>query len=138
MRGLNQVQLWGNLTRDPELRYVGANNTAVCDVGLAVTEGVKKGTQWEDQTQFFDVVVWGKTAEMVGERCRKGSRVHINGRLKVESWQDKQTNGTRTKVKIEAINVDFESDRQGGPPAAVNGYQANGGRPEFRGEEIPF
>ena len=98
MASFNNVTLVGNLTRDVELRHVGANNTAVADVSIAVNERVKRGDSYEDVTSFFDCTLWGRTAEIANEYLGKGSSILVNGRLKQETWV---TDGQkRSKVKI--------------------------------------
>ncbi|WP_442482075.1 single-stranded DNA-binding protein [Aeoliella sp. SH292] len=97
MASFNRVILIGNLTRDPELRYI-PSGTAVSELGLAVNERVKKGDQWVDEANFFDVTLWGRTAEIANEYLSKGSSVLIEGRLKYETWE--KDGQKRNKVKI--------------------------------------
>src|SRR5690606_41838919 len=84
MASFNRVILVGNLTRDPELRYI-PSGTAVATVGLAVNDRVKRGEQWVDETTFVDVTLWSRTAEIANEYLSKGSSVLIEGRLKLDS-----------------------------------------------------
>ena len=98
MASFNNVTLVGNITRDIELRHVGANNTAVTDIGLAVNERVKRGDSYEDETSFFDCTLWGRTAEIANEYLGKGSSILVNGRLKQETWE--KDGQKRSKVKI--------------------------------------
>lgn len=93
----NSVVLVGNVTRDIELRYI-PSGTAVCDIGLAVNEKVKRGDQWEDEVSFFDCTLWGKTAEVASQYLGKGSPVLIAGRLKQETWE--KDGEKRYKVKV--------------------------------------
>ena len=91
MASFNRVVLLGNLTRDPELRYIGSG-MAVSDIGLAVNDRVKRNDQWVEETTFVDVTLWGRTAEVANEYLNKGSSVLIEGRLKMDSWEkDGQT-----------------------------------------------
>ena len=93
----NRVTLLGNLTRDTEVKYL-QSGTAVCEIGLAINQRVKKGGEWVEEPVFVDVTLWGKTAEVAGEYLRKGSSVLIEGRLKLETWE---TEGQkRSKLKV--------------------------------------
>jgi single-strand DNA-binding protein len=103
---LNKVMLLGNLTRDPEIRYT-PKGTAVGDLGLALNRRVKNGDQWEDQTTFVDVTVWGRTAENCDEYLTKGRPVLIEGRLQVDTWEDKETGQKRSRLKVVAEQVQF-------------------------------
>ena len=98
MASFNNVTLVGNLTRDVELRHVGANNTAVADVSIAVNERVKKGDDWLDEVNFFDCVLWSRKAEVAAEYLGKGSPILVSGRLKQETWE--KDGQKRSKVKI--------------------------------------
>ncbi|MEE2827164.1 MAG: single-stranded DNA-binding protein [Planctomycetota bacterium] len=97
MASFNRVILVGNITRDIELRYT-PQGTAVTDIGLAVNDRVKKQGEWVDETTFVDITLWGRTAEVAGEYLSKGSPVLIEGRLKLDSWE--QDGQKRSKLKI--------------------------------------
>lgn len=99
MASLNQVTLIGNLTRDVEIRQIG-NGTSVAEIGLAVNHRVKKGDEWVDEPCFVDVTIWGKTAEYASEHLSKGSSVCVEGRLKLDSWE--QDGQKRSKLKVVA------------------------------------
>lgn len=113
MANLNKVFLIGRLTRDPELRYT-ANGTAVTDLGIAVNRfyQTKDGDRREEVT-FLDVTVWNRQAENCCQYLKKGRPVHIEGYLKLDSWEDKTSGEKRSKVKIEAENVQFLDSRGG-------------------------
>jgi len=114
MASFNRVILLGNLTRDPELRYL-ANGTAVTDIGLAVNERRKNANgEWVEETTFIDVTLWGRTAEIAGEYLTKGSPTLIEGRLKLDSWDDKQTGQKRSKLKVVCDRLQLLGSRQGG------------------------
>jgi single-strand DNA-binding protein len=100
MANLNRVLLIGNLTRDPEVKYT-PNGTAVADFGIAVNRTWKndRGEKQEEVT-FVDVQCWAKLAEVVGEYLRKGAPVFIEGRLKLDTWDDKQTGQKRSKLRV--------------------------------------
>jgi single-strand DNA-binding protein len=119
MASFNKVILMGNLTRDPELRYT-PKGMAVAKIGLAVnrTWRSEAGEQKEEVT-FIDVDVWGRTAENVGQYMRKGSPILIEGRLKLDQWDDKQTGQKRSRLGVTAETVQFLSS--GNRPAAEGG-----------------
>jgi single-strand DNA-binding protein len=97
MSSFNRVILMGNLTREVELRKT-ASNTAVCDIGIAVNDRVKRGNEWVDEATFVDVTLWGRTAEIAAEYLSKGSQVLIEGRLKLDQWE--QDGQKRSKLKV--------------------------------------
>jgi single-strand DNA-binding protein len=100
MANFNRVILLGRLTRDIELRYVGASNTAVTDVGLAVSDKRKNAQgEWVEETTFVDITLWGRTAEVASEYLSKGQPVLIEGRLKLDSWEG-QDGQKRSKLRV--------------------------------------
>ena len=106
MASYNKVILMGNLTRDPEVRYL-ASGMAVCDMALAVNESYKnKEGERVAQTCFVDVVVWSRQAETCGEYLRKGSPVMLDGRLQLDKWQTKEGEA-RSKLRVRADRVQF-------------------------------
>ena len=111
MASFNRVVLLGNLTRDPELRYIGSG-MAVSDIGLAVNDRVKRNDQWVEETTFVDVTLWGRTAEVANEYLNKGSSVLIEGRLKMDSWE--KDGQKRTKLKVVAERMQMVGGRGGG------------------------
>lgn len=100
-KSINQVILMGRLTRDPETRTTTTGKT-VTTFSLAVD----RQTQ-DDQTDFFDVTAWEKTGELVAQYLSKGRRVLVQGRLRQDSWDDKDTGKKRTKVEVVANDVTF-------------------------------
>jgi len=114
MANLNKVLLMGNLTRDPEVRYT-PKGTAVTELGIAVNR-IYTGENGEkrEEVTFVDVTVWGRTAENVGEYLKKGRPVFIEGRLQLDSWEDKQSGQKRNKLKVVADNVQFLGSRGSG------------------------
>ena len=121
MAYLNKVFLIGNLTRDPELR-VTPKGTAICQFGLAVNRQFKdESGQTRDETTFVDIEAWGKQGELVAKYLTKGSPAMVEGRLKLDQWEDKTTQQKRSKLKVVLDNVQFLSSRgtaAGGGPAA--------------------
>lgn len=106
---LNKVMLAGNLTRDPQVRFF-ANERAVADFGLAINRRFKTNDgQQKDETTFVDVECWGRTAELVGQYLTKGRPAYIEGRLKLDQWDDKESGQKRSKLKVVADTVQFLS-----------------------------
>ncbi|WP_171189950.1 single-stranded DNA-binding protein, partial [Alienimonas chondri] len=111
MASFNKVILMGNLTRDPEVRYI-PSGSAVCDIGLAVNRVWydKGSSQKKEEVTFVDVTLWGRTAEIAGEYLSKGRPVLIEGYLKMDTWQDKQSGANRSKLKVVADTMTLLSD----------------------------
>src|SRR4030088_1493884 len=125
MANLNRVLLIGNLTRDPEIRYT-PKGTAVADIGLAVNR-VFTGEDGEkrEEVTFVDVVLWSRLAEIAEQYLKKGRPVFIEGRLQLDSWDDKQTGQKRSKLRVIGENMQMLGSRQGG----------GGGAPAEAGDE---
>lgn len=104
---LNKVMLLGNVTRNPEVRYVPGKELPVAKFGLAVTKKMKD----KDETCFIDIVAFGKTAEMCGEYITKGMPLLIEGRLQYSTWEDKESGQKRSKHEVRAENIQFVSRR---------------------------
>ena len=99
MASFNRVILLGNVTRDPELRYI-ASGSAVTDLGLAVNDRRKNANgEWVEETTFVDVTLWARTAEVACEYLTKGSPVLIEGRLKLDSWEGNDGQ-KRSKLRV--------------------------------------
>lgn len=124
----NRVTLAGNLTRDPQVRFF-ANERAVADFGLAINRRFKgPDGQQKEETTFVDVEAWGRTAELVGQYLTKGSPCFIEGRLRLDQWDDKATGEKRSKLKVVAESVQFlgskkEHDRHGAEAAPAQAPQ---------------
>ena len=134
MANLNKVMLMGNLTRDPEVRYT-PKGTAVAELGLAINRvySAENGEKREETT-FVDVTFWGRTAEIAGEYLKKGRPVFIEGRLQLDSWEDKQTGQKRNKLKVVGENMQFLGSRGGGgEEGGGGGGGAGGGEGESSG-----
>ena len=99
MPSFNRVIVVGNLTRDPELKYI-PSGTAVAEIGLAVNDRVKKGNEWVDEATFVDVTLWARTAEVAAQYLGKGSSVLIEGRLKLDTWE--KDGQKRSKLRVVA------------------------------------
>jgi single-strand DNA-binding protein len=124
MASFNRVILVGNLTRDPELRYL-ASGTAVTDIGLAVSEKHKNASgEWVEETVFVDVTLWARTAEVASEYLTKGSPILIEGRLKLDSWE--KDGQKRSKLKVVCDRMQMLGGRGQG------GGEGGGPRPAAR------
>ncbi len=107
---LNKVFLMGNLTRDPDVKQTPSGET-VADLGLAVSEQFRSRTTNETRevVTFVDVTVWGKTAENCGQYLTKGRPIFVEGRLVMDTWEDKATGQKRTRLRVRADRVQFLS-----------------------------
>lgn len=120
---LNRVMLAGNLTRDPQVRFL-ANEKAVAEFGLAINRRFKDANgQQKEETTFVDVETWGRTAELVGQYLTKGRGCFIEGRLKLDSWDDKETGQKRSKLRVVADNVQFTDAKGDGAPRRAGGEE---------------
>src|SRR6476619_1572827 len=114
MASYNKVLLLGNLTRDPEVRYT-PKGTAVTDLGIAVTRQYTLDTgEKREEVTFVDVTFWGRTAEVAAEYLRKGRSVFIEGRLQLDTWDDKQSGQKRSKLKVIGEMMQMLGSRPGG------------------------
>ena len=111
-RSFNQVTLMGNLTRDPELRTT-PNGQSVCSFSLALNRSYKGSDgNWQEATDYVDVVAWGPLGERVNQYVAKGRPVLVSGRLQSRSWE--QDGQKRSKVEVVASDVTFLGGREGG------------------------
>jgi len=119
MASFNKVILLGNLTRDPEVRYT-PKGSAVCDLGIAVNRvyTTDSGEKREEVT-YVDVVLWARLAEIAGEYLKKGRPVFIEGRLQMDTWDDKQSGQKRTKLRVVGESMQLLGSRPAGGGAAA-------------------
>lgn len=153
---LNKVLLGGNLTRDPELTFT-PKGTAICKCGLAVNRRWRgEDGQDKEEVTFIDVTFWGKTAETVAEHMAKGRPIFIEGRLKLDTWDDKETGQKRYKLHVVAESFQFvgskpkdepegrsqrggtESRRKPTPQAAAAHEDATGHGGSDNDDDVPF
>src|SRR5205809_3934033 len=113
MASFNKVILLGNLTRDPEVRYT-PKGSAVCDLGIAVNRQytLDNGEKREEVT-FVEVVLWARLAEIAGEYLKKGRPVFIEGRLQLDTWDDKQSGQKRSKLRVIGENMQMLGSPRG-------------------------
>ncbi len=122
MPSLNKVFLMGNLTRDPELRYIPGSNSAVCEFGIAINRRfVQAGGQEKDETCFLEIVVWGKQAETSARFLQKGASVFIEGRLVYEQWTERDSQKKRSRIRVNADRIQFLNARRDDAGMAPDG-----------------
>ena len=122
MANLNKVMLIGNLTRDPEIKYT-PKGSAVADIGLAINRTyTPEGGEKREETIFVDIVLWGNLAELAGKYLQKGRSVYIEGRLQLDTWDDKQTGQKRSKMRVVGETMQFL-----GAPRGIGGGDSEGG-----------
>jgi len=118
-KSINQVILMGRLTRDPEMRTTTTGKT-IASFSLAVDRGGQ-----DDQADFFDITAWEKLAELVNQYLSKGRRCLVQGRLRQDSWDDKETGKKRTKVEVVATDVTFLDGPSGGDSKGSSNTQSS-------------
>ena len=119
MASLNKVMLIGNVTRDPEVKYT-PKGSAVADVGLAINRSYtnQSGEKVEEVT-YVDVELWGRLAEIAGEYAKKGRPIFVEGRLRIDSWEDKQSGQKRNRLKVVGEGLQLLGSRSGGQGGAA-------------------
>lgn len=121
MASLNKVMLIGNLTRDPELR-VTPKGTAICQFGLAVNRKFKDESGGErEEVTFVDIEAWGKQGETIAKYLAKGRPLFVEGRLKLDQWEDRESGQKRSKMKIVLEQFQFLGGRDDDKPAGGEG-----------------
>jgi len=153
-KSLNRVTLIGNLGKDPEVKFT-PSGTPVAKIALATNERFKdKNGEWQDRTEWHNVVLWQRLAEIAGEYLKKGGKVYIEGRLQTRSWDDKQTNQKKYMTEVVAGTMVLLGGRgegggggeghSGGSRSAPNHFDQSAPEHEPAGaspitdEDIPF
>ena len=128
MANLNKVMLIGNLTRDPELR-VTPKGTAICTFSIAVNRKFKDDSGGErEEVTYVDIEAWGKSGENISRYCTKGRPLFVEGRLRLDQWEDKTTKEKRSRMKVVLENFQFlGSGRADGAPGGGGGEGGEGG-----------
>lgn len=140
---VNKVILIGNLGRDPEVRYIPGSNQPVASFSLATTENFtdRGGTQ-QKRTEWHNIVVFGKQAELCAQYLKKGRQAYIEGRLQYRQWEAKDGSGTKYRTEIVAQRVQFLGGRPGAggeePQAPGGGAETEPAAPAMDDEDIPF
>jgi len=148
-KSVNKVILIGNLGKDPEVK-VTPSGTPVAKFTLATNERYKdKSGQWQDRTEWHNLVAWQRTAEIIGEYVKKGSKVYIEGRLQTSSWDDKTTGEKKYRTEIivnDLVLLSGRGDGDSGPRGGGNNFDKRAPEPEpaaahsggITDEDIPF
>jgi single-strand DNA-binding protein len=152
MANLNKVMLIGNLTRDPELR-VTPKGTAICTFSIAVNRKFKDDSGGErEEVTYVDIEAWGKSGENISKYCTKGRPLFVEGRLRLDQWEDKTTKEKRSRMKVVLENFQFLGGGrseggagEGGEPrtyaprtGAAPKSAAPSAPPENLDEDVPF
>src|ERR1041385_1539533 len=114
MPALNKVLLMGNLTRDPELR-VTPKGTPICQFSLAINRQFKmESGESREEVIYVDIEAWGKQGETIAKYCTKGRPLYVEGRLRLDQWEDKNTKEKRSRMKVVLEQFQFLGDGRGG------------------------
>lgn len=135
MASFNKVLLMGNLTRDPELRFI-ASGTAVASFSIAINRKYKQGDEWKDEVCYVDITVWAKQAENCAEYLSKGSAVFVEGHLRLNSWET-ESGEKRKKLEVVANNVQFltRGTSSGGSSSGMGAPQEESSSQK---DDVPF
>jgi single-strand DNA-binding protein len=152
-KSVNKVILVGNLGKDPEIKYT-PSGTPVAKFSLATNERYKdKAGEWQDRTEWHNIVAWQRLAEIVGEYVKKGAKVYIEGRIQTSSWEDKQSGEKKYRTEIIANDLVLlggrgEGDGEGRSSRGASAAASSDQRPqhaeepahsaEITDEDIPF
>jgi len=137
MANVNKVMLIGNLTRDPEVRYT-PKGTAVTDIGMAINR-IRTGDNGEriEETTYVDVTLWGRQAELAGQYLGKGRSVYIEGRLQLDTWDDKNTGQKRSKLRVVGENMQFIGGPNQGSGGGGQGAPQSGSSAPRQQQQAP-
>lgn len=138
MPNLNKVMLMGNLTRDPELR-VTPKGTAICAFALAVNRKWKdESGQEREEVLFADCEAWGKSGEAIAKYCVKGRPLFVEGRLRLDQWEDKTTKEKKSRMKVIVDQFQFLGSKNDATPAASQRPAASTNQQENLDEDVAF
>ena len=139
--------LMGNLTRDPELKYT-PKGTAIADFGLAINRNWKTETgEKKEETTFVGCSAFGRVAEIIGQYCKKGNPIYVEGRLTQETWDDKTSGEKKSKTKVTVENIQLLGGKSGGAESGTVNLKPPKNRPPVAPkdadldpapDEIPF
>jgi len=137
MANFNKVYLIGNLTRDPELR-VTPKGTAICQFGLAVNRSFKdESGSMREETTFVDVEAWGRQGETISKYCQRGRPLFVEGRLKLDQWEDKASGQKRSRLKVVLEGFQFLGGRGDGAEGGAGGGSSYGGESGYQRSAPP-
>ena len=139
MANVNKVILIGNVTRDPEVKFT-PKGSAVADLGLAINRNYTLDNgEKREETTFVDVELWGRLAEIAGEYAKKGRPIYIEGRLRMDTWEDKASGQKRSRMKVVGENLQLLGGRPSGggtgPDEEGSGHQES--RPQRTSRPAP-
>jgi single-strand DNA-binding protein len=139
MSNFNKVYLMGNLTRDPEVRHT-TKGTCVTKIAMAVNRKFKtEAGEAREEVTFIDIEAFGKLAEVIGQHCKKGRPLFVEGRLKLDQWDDKTTGQKRSALKVVLEAFQFIGGRQEGDvPTAQRPAKATGETQPTESDDVPF
>lgn len=134
---LNKCMIIGNLGKDPEMRYTPSGN-AVTQMSVATNRNYQKDGEWESETEWFRVVVWGDQAERAAEYLRKGNKVYVEGRMQTRSWegQDGQKRYTTELIANKVTSLERREKGEGYTPEEPAGYQTTSDANDY--DDLPF
>ena len=145
-KSVNKVILVGNVGKDPEVRY-SQSGTPVANFSLATNERFKdRNDEWQERTEWHNIVAWQRLAEIVGEYVAKGSKVYVEGKLQTTSWEDRQSGERKYRTEIVARDLLLLGPRENAATATSNGptHNENQDQPSHAGsgeivdQDIPF
>ena len=141
MADINHVVLVGRLTRDAELKYT-TGGQAVCKFAIAVNRPKKVGDKWEEEANFFDIVLWGRQGEAINQYLLKGKTVGVEGELRQDRWQ--QEGQSRSRIEVIARNIQLlggnpaSTSPSGGASYSGGGDQSSASEDDGFADDIPF
>jgi single-strand DNA-binding protein len=141
MRGINKVIILGTVGKDPEIRSIANGSNTVCSFSMATSEAWKdKNTgQLTENTEWHNIKAFGKTAEIIGNYVRKGSKLYIEGKIKTEKWQDKTTGQDKYSTYILADTVQLlDSKKDGQSTGQTNQHRGNQQSHDLDDSDLPF
>ena len=141
-KSVNKVILVGNVGKDPGVKYT-PSGTALAKFSVATNERFKdKSGEWQDRTEWHNVLAWERLAEIVGEHVRKGAKIYIEGRLQTSSWEDRQSGEKKYRTEIVARDLVLLGSRDGAEPETEDPNRerekVHAGSGEITDEDIPF
>lgn len=137
MASLNKVMIIGNAGKDAELRYM-ASGTPQCQFSVAVNNRTKKDGEWVDETEWFNVVLWGEMAERVSQYITKGKSVYVEGRLQTRSWETDGQKHYRTEVIGQTVQLLEKREKGDLNPGPFPEHDGRGGRRKEDADDLPY
>lgn len=136
---VNKVTLMGNVTQDPDLRYT-SGGTPVLNFSIATNRRYQQNDEWKDDTTYHNVVAW-RSAEALGKRIKKGTRVYVEGRIQTSSWESNGEKKYKTEVNADVVNLIAryeDGDSQGGGSSSAPSNSGGKDETEINPDDLPF